>query len=582
MLLAGGILIAVQTVVRALIVLPSYYWQDDFFHMFQAQELGLSSDFLVRDHNDHLEIVPSLVYWLIGRDTGGSFLPAAVLLVGMQLLASVLLLAVLRELFGRSLWILVPFAAYLFSPLGLPAATWMAAGLEAMPLQIGMLTALLGLIRSVRRRSWRWAVVSAAGTVVGLLSYEKALLILPLLIGVLVLVEWAAEPLEQRFRLLVRAWPYLVAHVVLVAAYVPFYLSVVETTGTDGDVAAGATASGETITRLLLPGIFGGPWTGGAQNTVLPDVTTSSAWASTLLFLAVVAASFWLRGDRALNGWLLGVGYVVVDLALVQLLRSGLVDQFPIARDPRYITDALPVLVIGVCAAFTGPLVQREGPSWVHRLVPSTRAAVVGIALIVSSCLFSTAVLAEDLQHRDSRDYVDGLMQAMDDEPAASVISTWIPANINLFPQPDGLQSLLAVLGEDRPFDRPGTDLRVYDVTTGLRPIVLLQPMLQAAGGVPGCGWQVAGTDQQLGELAGPSLGPEVLQVGYRTDQPVILHVSVGGDEQVLSLAAGAGRAGFVVTGDRGAVTTRVTATAPATVCLDGLVVGTPWPQGVS
>jgi hypothetical protein len=155
MLLGGALLILLQTVVRAGIVLPSY-WQDDFHHLELARRLGLSQAFLVRDYSGHLEVGQYFLYWLIGRDAGLSFLPAAISLLVLQLAASCLLLAVLRQLFGRSPWILVPFAGYLFTALGLPVATWWAAGLQAMPLQITMLLTLLALIRAVRQRSWRW------------------------------------------------------------------------------------------------------------------------------------------------------------------------------------------------------------------------------------------------------------------------------------------------------------------------------------------------------------------------------------------------------------------------------------------
>jgi hypothetical protein len=162
MLLGGALLILLQTVVRAGIVLPSYYWQDDFHHVELARRLGLSQAFLVRDYSGHLEVGQYFLYWLIGRDAGLSFLPAALSLLGLQLAASCLLLTLLRQLFGRSPWVLVPFAGYLFTPLGLPVATWWAAGLQAMPLQITMLLTILALVRAVRQRSppRRWACCS--------------------------------------------------------------------------------------------------------------------------------------------------------------------------------------------------------------------------------------------------------------------------------------------------------------------------------------------------------------------------------------------------------------------------------------
>ena len=58
--------------------------------------------------------------------------------------------------------LLVPFAAYLFTPLGLATGSWFAAGLQAYPLQIALLTALLGLVRFEKTGHARWLVLSVA------------------------------------------------------------------------------------------------------------------------------------------------------------------------------------------------------------------------------------------------------------------------------------------------------------------------------------------------------------------------------------------------------------------------------------
>lgn len=579
-LLAGVLLVAAQTVVRALVVVPSYFSQDDFHHLRLAQELGLSREFLVRDHNGHLEIGLNLVFWLVGRDIGTSFLPAALCLLALQLVASGLLLAVLRTLFGRSPWVLVPLAGYLFTPLALPVATWWAAGLEALPLQIGLLTAVLGAARVLRGGGWGWGAVSVGGQALGLLFYEKALLVLPALLAVVLLVEAAGEPVGRRLRLLARhRWLFL-PHVLLWVAYLPLYLGVVDSTASlDVDPGRALSAAGETVSRLLLPGVLGGPWTGGAENTVFPDVGRRAALLAGLAVLAVVAASLRLRGLRALQAWVLVCGYVAVDLALVQAGRSDFLEH--VVRDPRYLTDALPVIAIGTCAAFSRPPADRGGPDTGPRPVPARSAAgaLAAVAALVASCLFSTAALAEDVQHRDSRDYVRDVLAAIDGNPGVSVLNTRLPFGINLFLEPADVRELLQTLGEDRVFDRPGTDVRMFDGEGRLWPVRLLEPRLQASGPVPGCGWRLDEAWQRLGEL--PEAGPDLalLRVAYLSGGEATLHLSVGGEQQQLELPPGLGQAGFVVTGQGGPVEVRMTGTAPGTVCVDGAVAGTPWPD---
>lgn len=580
LLVGGALLIALQTVVRTLVVLPSWYWQDDFVHLDLARRLGLTADYLIRDHNRHLEIGANAVYWLVGRPAGSSFLLPALTLVAMQLVTSCLMLAVLRQLFGRSPWLLVPLAAYLFTPLGLVTATWWAAGLEAMPLQIAMLTALYGLVRAVRERSWGWAVLSVGGTALGLLFWEKAVVIPPTLVAVLLLVEWGDEPVRRRLRMLAAQWRYLVPQVLLVVAYLPLYLAVIDLSpgpGLDrGDVDPGTplTAAFEAISRMLVPGMFGGPWTDqGAANTLYPDGGVAATVLFAGLLVVVVGASVWLRGPRALQGWLLAAAYVAVDLALVQVGRNQYL--YLVARDPRYVTDALVVVTIGVCAAFSGPRVRE-----VRLPFRATLLAPVLAALLVVSGLVTTAALAPGLQHRSTKRFVEDVLQAMAGEPGASVISARPPGFVSVAPEPL-LGALLASVGYERPFDRPGTDLRMFDAKATLRPVTLLEPRLQATGPVPGCGWQLDRTWQQVGELSSPSEDIEVLRIEYRATGPVVLEVAVGDDRQHLDLPPGAGSASFVVTGQQGLVQVRATGAEPATTCVDSAVAGVPWPLGL-
>ncbi|TKJ20666.1 hypothetical protein [Blastococcus sp. CCUG 61487] len=577
MLLAGLLLVLGQTVVRALVVVPSYYWQDDFVHLYLARELGLSREFLVRDHNDHLEIGANLLHWLLGRTATTSFLPAALGLLGLQLIASLLLLALLRELFGRSPWLLVPFAGYLFTPLALPVATWWSSGLEALPLQIGMLLALLGLVRALRRRSAGWAAVSVAGHALGLLAYEKALLVLPTLIAVLVLVEWAGVPAGRRLGLLARNWRYLLGHVLLVAAYVPLYLAVVDPSpGTESDGGSAGAWVGYTVFRLLLPGMFGGPWTSpeSDDDTRLPPVEEPVAVALAVLAVAVVALSVWLRGRRALAGWLLVAGYVAVDLALVVVGRSRLLEM--VTGDPRYLADALPVVAIGCCAAFSGPLVQRRVPRWLPRLAGSLAAALAVSAPLVAGAVVSTALVAEEMQHRQSRDYVAAVLQAMADRPGASVVSSQPPWDVNIFGYP-GLREMMLALGRDVDFDLPGTEMHMFDGSGELRPITVIG-RLQASGPVPGCGWPVNPGGQRLAELARGTGAAEVVRLGYLAGEGATLTLAVGDDEQELRVPPGAGQAFFVVTGQHGPVEIRADDAGASGVCVSDLVAGSPWP----
>jgi hypothetical protein len=579
LLIVGVVLIGLQTCVRAVLVLNSYFWQDDLFHLTLFDRTGLSRDFVVREHNGHLEMGPNLVYALIGGDPERSFLPAALILLVLQLAASCLLLAVLRQLFGRSPWILVPLAVYLFTPLGLPVATWLAAGLEALPLQIAMLTALLGGIRAYRTRSWRWAAVSAAGMATGLLFWEKAVLILPALVAVLVLVEEAGTPWRRSLRKVAASWPFLLPHAVLVAAYLPFYLSVVGRSTLDPDLANVLPSTAETVFGMLFPGLFGGPWSAsGADDTITADIGMLQAVAFGVVALGVVVLSIRLRGARAAKAWLLVFGYLAVVVAMVQLTRSGSLNIA--ARDPRYVADALPVIAIGLAAAFSGP--RRSPEPAVGRRTRPAGALVPAVAvslMLVASSLVTTSLVVGELRHDRAQDYVAGVVRAMDADPDMSVISALPAIHVTIFDEFD-LDETLRALGQERRFDRPATAMGMFDKDAVLRPITLLEPILEASGPQEGCGWALPAEGQPLGDVP-IWFGLQVLRFTYDSPAEVTLHLAVGDDRQDLTVLPGTGRAMFVVTGQQGPVTLRASGAPAGEVCVDDVAVGTPWPEGL-
>ena len=225
-LLAGLLLVLGQAVLRVKVGAGSYFWQDDFLHLDLSRRLGLSRDYLVRDYSGHVEPAQYLVIWAVGQLGQGSFVPAVVVLVGLQALASTLLLVLLQLLFGRSPWLLVPFAAYLFTPLGLATATWLAAGLQAYPLQIAMLTSLIGLVRLEQTGRRRWWAVSLAGHLLGLVFWEKAALVLPALLAVELLVLSAGLSLRERGRRMWRRRAFWLSQVLVVVGYAGAYLAV--------------------------------------------------------------------------------------------------------------------------------------------------------------------------------------------------------------------------------------------------------------------------------------------------------------------------------------------------------------------
>ena len=575
---AGLILVVMQGLVRLDIASGSYYWQDDFLHLTLARADGLSQDFLIRDYQGHVEIGQYFLYWVLAHVIETSFLPAALTLVGFQTIASVLLLIVLLLLFGPNRpWILVPFAAYLFTPLGLAAATWWAAGMQAYPLQIALLASVLGLVQLTRTGQTRWAVVSVMATVAGLLCWEKALLILPALLGVWLLVLTAGLPMGERLRGMARLWWFWAAHLVVLVSYLVLYLSMTASQRFGSELDRGVWESlQEMVIKTLVPGLFGGPWDNTeAGNTVFTD--TGPAWQALglALLLVLVVASFVRRGRAALAGWLLLTSYLVADIALVFLGRGDYLSI--VARDPRYVTDALPIIVIGVCAAFGASTLSSAGrlprPSVGART--SRRLAATVIALITTSGLITTYELAPGAQHGASREYVTQLTSTLARDPGRQVLAWPLPAaDVSVSVT---MADLLLAVDREQELDRPGPTPQLVDDRGVTHAAELIDVDTSRSGPVSGCGWPLKAVPRFLTYLSATDDPKRLLRLGYLAGDDAVIHVRFTGVEQAASVRRGVGESFFVFPGGAGTVEAWATGD-PNGLCVTDLQRGVPWP----
>ncbi len=566
-------LIALHLAVRAWVTFPSYFFQDDYAHLELARRLGLSPDYLVRDYGGHLEPGQYVVIWLVSHLVDVAFWPAAVCILVLQLAASVLTYRVVRELVGDVPVLLVPLAVYLFTPLSLAWATWWAAALQTLSLQVAMLGVLLCVVRLHRTGERRWAVWSVVAHVLGLLFWEKAALILPTALALSVLV--LAPPTSWRTRLgvLRQRWRFWGVHGAVLAAYVAVYLSVVDSPADGSGRIAVPTLVGQTLGRMYVPGIFGGPWhADGAENTLYPYAATPTAVLTWVLLAALVAASVAVRGRRAWSAWVLLAGYLAMDLVLLGLGRPEWVGL--LARDPRYVADALPITAIAIAVAFAGP--DPDRPRSRGRVLLEQRltlpVALNVVAVLVLSCLVTTAELAPVAQHEYSRNYALGVLRQLEEHPERSVVSTATPYLVSARTD---VRQMMDAIGADVELDRPATQMWVFDGIATMREMDLLAAEPVTTGPEAGCGWEVDDTWTGLGSLSPSSDPVRVLRLTYEAGGPGELAVRVGEQEQRLSIPAGLGRAFFVVPTGGGPLSARVDGTVGT--CVVDRADGPPW-----
>ncbi|MDP9862679.1 MULTISPECIES: hypothetical protein [Streptosporangium] len=347
----------------------SYFAEDDIVFIGRAVAEPFGWDHLLRVHIGHL--MPgslALVRVMTAISPYGWTLVSAVILA-LCAAAALALYRLLRLLCGARPLILVPLAFFLFAPANFQAGTWFAAALNILPLQVAMLMAMCSQVLLIRTGGLRHALAGVAWTCAGLLFFEKALLIPPVLLFLTVLLSAREHGVIGAARRHLGLWA---AHLAVGGVYLLGYVLAAGRAGGQGfalpDFYTAAdyagTFFGGTVPTLLV----GGPLSWGGETTAGPlvahrPVEVAVAW----LVLAAVVAGTCRGRPAAVPAWSLAAGYLLVaDGLLIMIVRTGPWS----ASESRYIADAMPVLA--VCLALvlmpwrdlppgTGP--SPRGPS---------------------------------------------------------------------------------------------------------------------------------------------------------------------------------------------------------------------------
>ncbi len=358
---AAALLGAVQVLLTGTRLARSWFWQDDLNLLATTAHRSLSPSLLLSDYNGHLVPGSWALAWLLDRVAPLQWWPAALLTLAVVAATSAMMLALLRRLFGDRPAILLPYAMFCATSLTLTGTLWWAAALEWLPVTLALVCAFwfhVGLLRTGRRAD---ALGAALSVLLGLLFFEKALVI-PVMLALFTVLYAVPGPLWRRpGRALRRLWGYWLALAALGGGFLWLYLSRVT-------IETGAPSSGNDVlelTRLmiletLLPSLVGGPlhWITTPATTISawPDPWTALAGLALALALGAVLGSLVLiRG--AWRAWLLVLVFVGVSVALVARARLGFIGPF-VGRDHRYLTDAAVMVPLGLALAW---LPLRDG-----------------------------------------------------------------------------------------------------------------------------------------------------------------------------------------------------------------------------
>jgi hypothetical protein len=353
--LVGGLLLILAEIIwKGLFLSRMYFSQDDYVNLDIALKSPFDWRYLSLIGAGHLYPGLRAVTWVLARislynwglDSG-----LALVLVAASSLAA---LRLLRLLFGDRPGILIPLTIYLLTPLTVPDLGWWWCAMESLPFQLAIFMSLAAHVQYVRTNRWRHLAVALAWLVVGLLFFEKAIVLAPLLFAVTAgflmgTGSWAAGALST----LRRHWRAWTCYGVVMAAYAVMFFLAFGASGQQAQAPSSGSATWEfawtMVKDTLIPGALGGPWRWlplADLQYALAAPPTAVIWFAGLVAVVVVLVSVGLR-FVAWRAWAILVGWVVcADMLPVILgrLYAGL--QGVLGLETRYLADAACVLAI--------------------------------------------------------------------------------------------------------------------------------------------------------------------------------------------------------------------------------------------
>lgn len=605
---SGIALVVAQAVLRGWVGLRGYLTIDDFLFTSRAATMRLGDPgYLLHSYNGHLMPGAFAEVWLLTRAAPLQIAPVVAVDVVLQAATGLVLLALLRELFGPRKAVLVPLALLLFSPVTLPGFLWWAAALNQLPAMLAMVSTLYLHVRYLRSGRTRTGLYALLAFVLGLAFFEKLLLFAPLLFLFTAMYfvggSWWRR-LVGTFTLHWRVWT---AWAVVLLPYVAYYRLTVNSTVAGHPSPTGFLDMLDASLRGLRAGAVTGPWSwiafGGGPANTLPNIgvgLSALSWVVLLLVVLGSAATF----RQALRAWSLPLAYFV---ATVVLLAAGRFQIGPvIGYSYRYFSEvallaaiALPLgllPLVGSVAkgeltvlrprAWVGPLRSwRPGgePSQPWTLSSNSRRVAVRfvvVAVVVSSLLSTVrydafwktnvatgyvATAAREFQHAGP-----DLVLADTAVPGAMMPAVFFPANT--------ASHALAPLPHQPRYLRLGAaadSLRVLDDTGHIRELTV-HGIRNEPGPRPACGWFASGSLGTTVPMQNTAFDYAwTVRIGYIASEDTRATVSAGRQTVHVQLQAGLHALYLLVDGEVPSV--GLDGLSPgASVCTDDVRVGTP------
>ncbi|MFD5180777.1 hypothetical protein ACFWM1_33555 [Nocardia sp. NPDC058379] len=550
-LLVAAALIVAQLVLRGWVAASGFFYWDDFILIGEVGRHPLwSTELLFTSHDGHVMPLAFALTWAVTTIAPFEWGVAATVLVLLQLLASLAVLRLVVVLLGTGPRLLVPLTCYLFVPLTVPAFAWWSAAVNALPLQIALAWVSADAIRLVRTGRRRYAVSGAAVSAVALLSFEKAVVVLPVAVAVVALSAYVAgESVRVAVRRGAALWT--AAGAVLLAWSAFFLLVIQRPRGLSRPEQPTALLS-RALSDGLVPALSGGPWRWERWQPATPwadppGVAVALCWTALILFAA------WTIRTRARVGviWVCAAAYVVATVAPVVVLRDGPGTAALLLQSIRYFADVAVIACLGLALIMTAPRrvphdlrsgATARGRLLVRGLPVRAVVAVVATVIFLVSSVYSTVTFTRSWEPSPARAYVTGVRTALPgaDAPLLPQEVPWNVLNPLAFPQNMTDQVFAALAGPDT-FARSTPHLRMFTDDGDLVDAQVWWNRSIVPAPEPGCGYRMTPGEAVRLPLDGPMQIREwTAQLNYLADRDGTIAVSFeGAAETVAEVRAG-------------------------------------------
>jgi hypothetical protein len=415
-----------------------FFYADDVTNLSLARSQGLTADLLTTDYFGHLAPGHRLLDWLVVR-TDGSWAFAVALLLAFWALAVGAFYAVVRQLAGRGFLALASTAIFASSPVFVRTIEWPASGDHIVPATACTLAGLAASLHWHRTRAG-WSLVTACvAAASGLLFYEKPILLLLYVLGILFFVRAPSLRPRALASALRADAPLLLGLLAIAVGYLVIIKSF-DYAPTPGSVTL---SQWEQYLRAT--------WTRGTtplliSQTVPVDTTRFNedvVWIAQAVFAVLVVWSI----ARRLSAWRAWAFYGVAWAVNVGVVGYGRIGPFGvlIGLDPRYSAEIGFLLPLALVLAFLpsepsgGPVggvallrrAEEAARGWLRRHPAVGYAALAPlVAVWVASCANSHTRLSDAWPSEGSRAVTERTLRGLDRVRATGAPATVLDGNV--------------------------------------------------------------------------------------------------------------------------------------------------------